>query len=526
MDLDEEAKIGEIYSIILLPDGRISPQGTLTLKNRNSQLYDWIINCTSFLPITVTLSQRLYCIENNITKLPTCVVCNKVVKYQYSTKTYSLTCSSKCSANNPQVKNKRALTNTNKYGGITPANHSAKTKITMQERYGVNKPLQCNEFKMKRKSTLLERYGVDDSNKIPQTIDKKYYTNTLRYGIKHNTQRHIISAVTLLESKEWLYQQHITNNKSCVQIADDLGVGATTVTRAINRYNLLQPTSISSHEYQLRNFLDSIPISYVANDRKIIFPKELDIVIPSHNVAIEMCGHYWHSELQGKSNTYHVNKTLTCLNKNIRLIQIFEGEWITKRPIVEHRLLHILTKPFQIYARECEVKSISNTEAAEFINQYHIQGNVSSTITCGLYYNNMLVGLAGFSPSRFNKKYQYELLRLVFSTRIIGGASKLMQYFIKQYFPTSIVSYSDNRWNTGKVYLQMGFTFSHTTKPNYWYFKNNNSLRLYNRLHFQKHKLKTKLKTYDDCKSEWENMITNGYDRIWDCGNDVFVWKN
>jgi hypothetical protein len=25
--------------------------------------------------------------------------------------------------------------------------------------------------------------------------------------------------------------------------------------------------------------------------------------------------------------------------------------------------------------------------------------------------------------------------------------------------------------------------------------------------------------------SEWANMVKNGYDRIWDCGNKVFVYN-
>ena len=28
---------------------------------------------------------------------------------------------------------------------------------------------------------------------------------------------------------------------------------------------------------------------------------------------------------------------------------------------------------------------------------------------------------------------------------------------------------------------------------------------------------------FDESLSEWENMKLNGYDRIWDCGNYVFM---
>ena len=40
---------------------------------------------------------------------------------------------------------------------------------------------------------------------------------------------------------------------------------------------------------------------------------------------------------------------------------------------------------------------------------------------------------------------------------------------------------------------------------------------------YQKHKLKDKLQIFDPNLTEWQNMQLNGYDRIWDCGNFVFV---
>jgi hypothetical protein len=42
---------------------------------------------------------------------------------------------------------------------------------------------------------------------------------------------------------------------------------------------------------------------------------------------------------------------------------------------------------------------------------------------------------------------------------------------------------------------------------------------------FQKHKLKNILETFDPLKTEYENMLENGWDRIWDCGNAKFEWK-
>jgi uncharacterized protein YtpQ (UPF0354 family) len=110
---------------------------------------------------------------------------------------------------------------------------------------------------------------------------------------------------------------------------------------------------------------------------------------------------------------------------------------------------------------------------------------------------------------------------------VVGGASKLLRAFIKEHPPKPIVSYSDRRWNTGGVYKQLGFEYSHTSAPNYFYFDTmGDTEKLLSRHNFQKHKLSSKLEIFDPSLTEWENMRMNGYDRIWDCGNDVFVYHS
>lgn len=33
------------------------------------------------------------------------------------------------------------------------------------------------------------------------------------------------------------------------------------------------------------------------------------------------------------------------------------------------------------------------------------------------------------------------------------------------------------------------------------------------------------LENFDHKQTEVQNMVNNGYDRIWDCGNKVFVFR-
>ena len=78
-------------------------------------------------------------------------------------------------------------------------------------------------------------------------------------------------------------------------------------------------------EDELKDFIKNVNIDFIENSREIITPLELDIFIPSHNIAIEYNGLYWHSELH-KTNDYHLTKTKECENKGIQLIHIFEDE--------------------------------------------------------------------------------------------------------------------------------------------------------------------------------------------------------
>ncbi len=288
------------------------------------------------------------------------------------------------------------------------------------------------------------------------------------------------------------------------------------------------PQSISHYEIDIVRYLKSLKISddhIVTNTRSIIPPLELDLFIPSLKTAIEFNGTYWHSENAGKTDRkYHLNKTQLCNARNIRLIHIFEDEWNNKRMIVKSRIKAILNKtPYRIFARKTEVRELTNQIKNMFLDKYHIQGQDKSSIKLGLYYKNRLVAVMTFGKARYNKSYEYELIRYctVSNFNIVGGAGKLLKYFERIYSPKSLITYADLRWSNGELYKALGFKFEKQSPPNYWYLRDYCGYRE-SRQNYQKHKLKEKLDTFDENITEWENMKANGFDRIWDCGNLVF----
>lgn len=253
---------------------------------------------------------------------------------------------------------------------------------------------------------------------------------------------------------------------------------------------------------------------------------EIDLLLVNENIGIEFDGVYWHSERRGKDKNYHLNKTNLCEEKGTQLIHIFEDEWFFKPEISKSVLLSKLGKfDNRIYARKCEVKTISSKIKNTFLDENHLQGKDSSTIKLGLFYNNELVSCMTFGKRMITGKLTLELIRFCnkLNTQVVGGASKLFKYFLKNHWNgEEIISYADRRWSNGNLYNQLGFEFSHKSAPSYWYIEKGKRIH---RSTFMKHKLPGLLKEFNPELTEWENMQMNGYDRIWDCGCLVYKFN-
>lgn len=264
--------------------------------------------------------------------------------------------------------------------------------------------------------------------------------------------------------------------------------------------------------------------------------KHIDIYIPDKKIGIEFDGVYWHSENErnpsGKGRDYHLSKTLMSEEVGVQLLHIFETEWSQQRDVVKSIIQSKLAPEnnARIFGRKCEIRVVTTTDARKFCDINHIQGYCGASIKLGLYHNDDLVSVMTFGKSRFNKTYNWEMVRFCnkLNTTILGGASKLWKHFLKKYNPDSVISYSDRRYFDGSVYPKLGFDFINHANPNYFYFRGGKPeyIKLETRNKYQKHKLSKVLEIFDPNKGEWGNMFQNGYCRIWDCGNTVWGWKS
>jgi hypothetical protein len=333
-------------------------------------------------------------------------------------------------------------------------------------------------------------------------------------------------------SKQELIDNHVRNPQSKFKFK----CNKCDTTLCISLQNGYLPTcgKCSKHkgysliEEEIINFIkDNYKGEIILKYRQLLSSgREVDIFLPELKLAIEVNGIYWHSEIWGKYKNYHLSKTEEALSKNINLIHIFDYEWLNKMDIVKSMLLNKLKSiPNKIYARKCEIREVSSNDKQKFLNNNHIQGNCVSKTNIGLYYNNELVSIMTFGKNRFKKDNSIEMIRFcnVINTNIIGGASKLFNYFIKNYQYETIITFADRRYSIGNLYNVLGFKLDGFTPPSYFYWKNN---KIFNRITFQKHKLKDILDKFNPELSEYENALENGFNRIWDCGNYRFIYNN
>ena len=288
--------------------------------------------------------------------------------------------------------------------------------------------------------------------------------------------------------------------------------------------------NMSLAEKEIEDYVKSFGIKTETKVRGILSNnKEIDILIPELNIGIEYDGLKWHSD-EFKDKNYHLNKTEECKKLGIRLVHIFEDEWMNKKEIIKSIIRNIIGKTEnKIYARKCIIQNVNDNEKKEFLEKNHIQGNVNSQINLGLYHYGELVSLMCIGKPRINLgrktslEDEYELLRFCnkLNTNIVGGASKLFKYFITNYNPTLTTSYCDYRWSIGNMYKALGFTLSHHSQPNYYYIIGNNRK---NRFKYRKSELIKE--GFDPEKSEKEIMEERGIHRIYDCGSLVYIWKN
>ena len=393
--------------------------------------------------------------------------------------------------NSKESREKAKQTNLERYGSTCPIVNKEvfnKAMMTNLRKYGVVNARQSDIVSEKIKKTNLERYGVEHAFQRQDVIKKSRNTMIERYGVKsiieHQCLDQNFAKIISTDSKSDIRQYFIDNFKNMTfnEISEIVGLSPSRIGEIVRSYELediLNIKSNASHlETDLLHIINGLGITnVVCNTKSILGNYELDIYLPDHKIAIEFNGNYWHSNLH-KDKKYHYNKSLKCQELGIRLIHVYEYEWnnpITRNIIISLIKISCGIVDTKIYARQCEIREISNKEAKDFNNLNHIQHHRHAKITYGLFYKNELVQLMSFSK---HKDYEWEIIRGCPGSNniVIGGVSKLFKHFIKEHNPSQVFSYCDFNKFDGKSYEAIGMKFIGYTGPDLTWIINNEGI--------------------------------------------------
>jgi group I intron endonuclease len=228
-------------------------------------------------------------------------------------------------------------------------------------------------------------------------------------------------------------------------------------------------------------------------------------------------------------NNSEIIKPKNYLLNDVSDILIFEDEWCDKKEIVKSRILNLLGKSKKIWARKCSVRFVDdNNLVRDFLIGNHIQGYVGSVYKIGLFLDDRLVSLMTFGNLRKNmgqssKEGYFELLRFcnLIGYSVVGGASKMFNFFLNNVEVNNILSYADRRWSNGDLYEKLGFEKIKNTIPNYFYIISN---KREGRFKFRKDMLISQ--GFNPTLTEVEIQHGRGYYRIFDRGSIRYEFKN
>ncbi|VVC06391.1 Uncharacterised protein [uncultured archaeon] len=520
-----------------------------------------------------TLRETLYCLCHE--EIPEVCTCGKRKKFYNYTKGYWQTCGSKECRNRVRSENEKKyfqehpevmqqaqlrtqqtllktygvkncsqlqeikdkkITTSLRNNGVKYPHQSEKVqeqfKQTCLRIYGTENPHQNAKVIEKTRKTCQDRFGVDCVLQSEEIKEKIKQDNLAKHGVAFSSQVHIPPQLLIVLQNKNLLEQSLQNT-TVKELAKQLSINASTVYDYIHQHQIRYSSpNFSSYEQEIREWLTNHSINFESNVQNIISPQELDIYIPTHKLAIEFDGLYWHSESGGKDKWYHWNKTKKCQEKGIRLIHIFEDEWMKKKEICLDLLSRFLNLPMQrAMARKCSFQKVSSHDAKKFLKANHLQGFASAKVYLGLYFQRNLIQLLSFSPARYSQKIEWENIRFCnkIGFQVIGGLEKLWKHFLKEYHPQSVVSYCDLRWFAGSSYRKLGFFLANENDPQYYY--TDHQSRWHRSMFTQKkcvhHALELENYPQEILEKMTEKQIAYQIlhlDRIWDSGQETWIW--
>ena len=405
-------------------------------------------------------------------------------------------------------------------------------KQTMQEKYGVQIGYQTEKSVQNRIKSSMEKYGVDNpfkSNEVHKLARQKMKE---KYGVEYGYKSKIIRNKINKSIKEKYGVDNIMHSSKYQRKVKQTMFDKYKVTSGF-----LTPNAIKSHKQGTISKINkkcAEELKQITNKQikleKPIFKYIYDIQLGenilidinptiSHNVYISYP--YLLKVVKDNipvSKEYHLDRLKIAVENGYDLISVFDwDDW--------EKIKYLLQDKETLYARKLEIKEVDKKECNEFLNNYHLQNTCNGQeIRLGLYKNNELIEIMTFGKPRYNKNYEWELLRLCTKPeyKVVGGAEKLFKHFIELVNPKSIISYCDNSKFSGEVYTRLAFIQKGKPSPSLHWSKG--SEHITDNLLRQRGFDQLFNTNYGKGTSNEELMIEHGWLPIYDCGQMTFIW--
>lgn len=156
---------------------------------------------------------------------------------------------------------------------------------------------------------------------------------------------------------------------------------------------------------------------------------------------------------------------------------LYEDRWRNCNQAVRAMLRTRMGLGLKVFARNCDVRTISPETAAAFLQRNHVYGSARARYRLGLFrvrstgnteagmeQTPTLVAVATFSSGRHREEgiMSYEWVRYASShgVRVVGGMGRLLDAFVAKTAggaPVDVMTYADLEWYDGRSYLRLGF---------------------------------------------------------------------
>lgn len=387
-----------------------------------------------------------------------------------------------------------------------------KAADTMMGRYGVVKPLQSKEIQAAMRQRNLEKYGVENTMQIPEVAARM--SQILKEHSQENTAK----------QRAGTYRRYgVYNAMQCPAVVQKLsrvcqekyGVAfACMLEQCRKSYNC-----ISKINKQFAALLTDAHIPHALEFPLVRYNYDFkigDVLVEidptsTHNSAMSIF-----KDTAPTAPDYHLCKSQVAWEHGYRCIHVFDwDDW--------HKVVQLLLPTEAVYARKCELQKIDKVTADKFTAEYHISGRCNGQLeNYGLFFESELVEVMTFGKPRYNKNYDYELLRLCTKSglRVVGGASRLFHRFVVEHPQVSVISYCDRAKFTGAVYEQIGMKLMKTTEPyKVW---SRDDKKITQNLLNQRGYDQLFGTSFGKGTSNEQLMLDNGWLPVYDCGQLVY----